>query len=110
MSTELDKSWQIQGFLEAKLEAALDQSNQCYLENLAISHAATASLLMDLHRFDDGFIASTYGSNALTAVLNRSFEDLFVPYVEGDRYLDMEQNWLLSNFQVYLGPFQRAVV
>ena len=34
-------------------------------------------------------------------------EDIFVPYLEGDRYIKVEHKWLSDSFATILAPFQQ---
>ncbi|KAJ3045432.1 Exocyst complex component 5 [Rhizophlyctis rosea] len=76
-----------------------------YLRKLAACYAATAELVADLHKLDEKLVASNLGAPALTGILNRSFEDLFVPYVEGDRYIEVEQENMVERFRSCLRVF-----
>ncbi|KAJ8330382.1 hypothetical protein BDV3_003129 [Batrachochytrium dendrobatidis] len=99
----------IQNYLEGLLERARNDSPVSFLQALAHSHAATAKLVTDLHRFDEKVISKALGSPALSSLLNRSFEDLFVPYLENSRYIDMELTWLSEKLQNNLGALQSSL-
>jgi exocyst complex component 5 len=100
---------QIQNFLEALMEDAQIISKEMYLEVLAESHKETSSLVTELHKFDDTIISPLIGSSVLSSILDRSFEDLYVPYVDDGRYQSAEQAWLQEIFVVELAPFHEAV-
>ena len=103
-------SWQVQNFIEGRLELARNKSLGYYLEVLAISHSITAELVDDLHEFDEKTIAEAMGSCALTTVLDRSLVDLFVPYIDSNRYIDLETEWLIATLNDELEPFQTDAV
>ncbi|KAI8919589.1 exocyst complex component Sec10-domain-containing protein [Entophlyctis helioformis] len=92
----------IQNFLERLLERARSDSLLLYLQTLALSHAATAHLVADIHRFDEKTIASMLGAPVLSGLVNRCFDDLFVPYLDNSRYIELEQQWLLETLQACL--------
>ncbi|KAJ3054447.1 Exocyst complex component 5 [Rhizophlyctis rosea] len=95
----------VQTRIENTLQKAQDRSSLAYLRKLSACHAATAQLVADLHKLDDSIIAQNLGGPALTGILNRSFEDLFVPYVEGDRYIEVEEQCLIDRFKNCLHIF-----
>nr|KAJ3421823.1 Calcium-binding protein 39 [Polyrhizophydium stewartii] len=80
----------IQNYLEVLVERAKSESPRAYLQTLALSHAATGKLVANIHRFDEKVISAALGAPALTSLLNRCFEDLFVPYIENGRYINLE--------------------
>ena len=83
---------------------------EVHLKVLAESHKETASLVANLHQFDDTVIASLIGNSVLGAILDRSFEDLFVPYVDDERYQIFEQEWLVYVFESETRQFSEACV
>ncbi|KAJ3356337.1 Exocyst complex component 5 [Kappamyces sp. JEL0680] len=98
----------VQNFLETLMQEALEKSAQVYLEILTQSHRETAILVSDMHSFDENVIAPLLGSQALTLILDRSLEDLYVPYVSEERYFQAEFAWLKENFELYLSKFLEA--
>ncbi|KAH6564177.1 hypothetical protein BASA50_006867 [Batrachochytrium salamandrivorans] len=99
----------IQGFLEGLLERAREDSLLSFLQALTQSHLETAKLVSNIHRFDETTISKALGTTALSSLLNRCFEDLFVPYLENDRYIDLELSWLLEALREYLRTVQENV-
>lgn len=89
---------------------ALQRSPEEYLDALSIAHSETAKLVSDLHHLDETVISSAVGSASLTLIINRSFEDLFVPYVENDRYIMAERACMISAFQEHLKVFNAFLV
>jgi hypothetical protein len=100
----------VQIFLEVLMQEALEKSAQVYLEVLTQSHRETAELVSDVHNFDEKSIASLLGTQALSSILDRSLEDLYVPYVDGQRYVNAEMAWLKENFEIELSKFTQALV
>jgi hypothetical protein len=58
-----------------------------------------------LHKFDEVIIANTTKKASLTFVLDHSFEDLFIPYLEGDRYIKVEHAQMADSFKSILHSF-----
>lgn len=100
----------IQNFLEVVLKHAAKLSKEEYLESLAICHSETASLVADLHDFDEYVVAKSFGIPSLTILINRSFEDLFVPYIDSNRYILAEKDWMVSKFGEHLAAFNSFLV
>ncbi|KAJ3124738.1 Exocyst complex component 5 [Nowakowskiella sp. JEL0407] len=105
----------IQIHLEAILSAAENISNIYYLQALCSSHAVIRSLVQDLHKFDDTVIAaksagsqggSSTSGTVLGVILDRCFDDLYVPYTEGNRYIDVEVKFLKDGFENFLVTFK----
>ena len=88
------------------LTEAENHSTHAYLQTLQTLHSATASLIASLHRFDEQVMVNLMKKPTLTYMLNRSFEDLFVPYLEGERYIKVEYKWLNDEFAGLLSPFR----
>ncbi|KAI8805612.1 exocyst complex component Sec10-like protein [Cladochytrium replicatum] len=122
------QSVQIQ--LESILTVAGGDSEYLYLCTLSSSHSVISKLLADLHRFDDTVIASYLSGRpssavsgsassgnsgapkmvakqvgGLSNVLDRSFDDLLVPYTEADRYIAVEKRCLTNKLDEHLQPF-----
>lgn len=92
------------------MSEAAEVSNHTYLDALAQSHRETAELVSDMHNFDDTVIKPLLGHQTLTSILDRSIEDLFVPYVDESKYIKKEVAWLTENLLVHLDPFNQAYV
>jgi hypothetical protein len=102
------QSIQIQ--LESVLEQGEAQSPLSYLRVLAACHQDVGALVGELHRLDETVMAKTTGEPILTNLLNRSFDDLFVAFIEGDRYLRSERKCLTDMFEALLTPFHHYMV
>lgn len=87
------------------IEEAQQISKEVYLNILCETHYETSILVSELHKFDEQYISPFSGAPVLTTILDRSFEDLYVPYLDEERYIQIETEWLLQQFQLYLGPF-----
>ncbi|KAJ3321523.1 Exocyst complex component 5 [Boothiomyces sp. JEL0866] len=96
----------IQNFLEVLMQEASFKSSQIYLEVLTKSHKETSELVTDLHLFDETYILPLTGSLALVSILDRSFEDLYVPYINDEKYMKIEKAWLGESFSLALEPFE----
>ncbi|KAI9102714.1 exocyst complex component Sec10-like protein [Phlyctochytrium arcticum] len=99
----------IQSAIESILRRAEEDSPRSFLRALSACHAVTTNLLSALHKLDEEAIASKTNKPILTAMLNRSFDDLFVPYVEGGKYIDAEKENLQDLFNHILTPFQEYI-
>jgi hypothetical protein len=97
----------IQNFLEAVLRQSDEDAQDLFLDSLAMCHAETARLVQDLHQFDEAVVSKTFGIPSLTAVINRCFEDLFVPYIDANRYIDSEKKWMSEQFDKHLSAYKQ---
>ena len=100
----------IQNFIEVLMEESQSISMQLYLEVLAHIHRETALLVADIHEFDINVISPLLGAPALTTILDRSIEDLFVPYVDENRYVNADEEWMRSGFKTEIAAFIEARV
>ncbi|KAI8893209.1 exocyst complex component Sec10-like protein [Globomyces pollinis-pini] len=98
----------IQNFLETILEDSQRKSSEIYLELIVLTHKETSALVSDMHRFDEDVIALLIGNRALTSILNRSFEDLYVPYLQDQKYVIAETAWLTEKLEMELHTFLEA--
>ncbi|KAL1919421.1 uncharacterized protein VTP21DRAFT_2114 [Calcarisporiella thermophila] len=116
----------IQSYLESLLKHAESHSLLAYLRTLAAAHASTKALIQNLSSLDTLVkvtdITSTSaevsssgprlgdGSSSapLSTTLLRCKEDLFVPYTEGDNYLNKERGSLSGLFENLLAKFFSA--
>ncbi|KAF9958913.1 Exocyst complex component 5 [Modicella reniformis] len=105
----------IQQFIETLLERAQAKSTLAYLRTLASINEQTILLVEDLKKCEDtlkaGINASVKGSNVsvttqpLAQTLDRCLDDLFVPYLEGERYLEKELQSLSEIYDSMLAKF-----
>jgi exocyst complex component 5 len=114
---------QIQQYLEQLLNKAAQLSSLSFLRMLKVSHAQTAALVDVLKSYDLSQIASrssesnraslsagaaAQGSSvAISTMLDSSMDELFVPYMEGSRYLERETKCLAELYMLNLYPFSR---
>ncbi|KAI9001673.1 exocyst complex component Sec10-like protein [Gaertneriomyces semiglobifer] len=84
----------IQSHIEVLLQRADAISKQAFLQALSACHEATTALANDLHELDEESVSTKHGRALLTATINRSLDDLFVPYIEGVRYIETEKQCL----------------
>lgn len=85
---------------------AENNSTLAYLRSLAAVHAATKELVKDLKTIDmrqkgtsglkpsETSDESSHKNSNIVEVLEQCIEDLFVPYTEGDRYIEKEKKSL----------------
>ncbi|KAJ1561300.1 Exocyst complex component 5 [Cladochytrium tenue] len=100
----------IQSEVERVVSSAGQSSNATFLGVLAVVHEATAELLRDLKQFDNQTMGSEMRNEAFATMLERCFDDIFVPYVEGDRYISLETEYLRSALQEEIEVFTGYVV
>lgn len=91
------------------MQEGLGRSAQVYLDLLCQSHYETSLLVSDMHNFDTTVIVNSSGSPALASMLDRSMEDLYIPYIGEQRYLSVEKQWLIENFEMNLSKFNEAL-
>ncbi|CAG8657677.1 3453_t:CDS:10, partial [Dentiscutata heterogama] len=96
----------IQTYLESLLSHAESNSTLAYLRSLVAAHTATKELVEDLKGLDmrqkglsdtsylDANDASQQNSGTIAEILEQCIRDLFVPYTEGDRYIEKEKKSL----------------
>ncbi|CAG8563783.1 5213_t:CDS:10, partial [Cetraspora pellucida] len=92
-------------YLESLLLHAENNSTLAYLRCLVAAHIATKELVEDLKGLDmrQKGLSSTsyldaneasYNSGTIAEILEQCIQDLFVPYTEGDRYIEKEKKSL----------------
>ncbi|KAJ3313826.1 Exocyst complex component 5 [Boothiomyces sp. JEL0838] len=100
----------IQNFLEVLMQEASFKSSQIYLEVLTKSHKETSDLVSDLRNFDETYILPLTGTLALGSILDRSFEDLYIPYINDEKYMKIEKSWLVETFNAAMESFDGKMV
>ncbi|CAG8660938.1 11228_t:CDS:2, partial [Paraglomus occultum] len=105
----------IQSCLEHLLKESESLSTLAYLRTLATIHIATLNLVEDLKGLDmhnkkseetrGRMEGSQSKADTLVDVLNQCMMDLFVPYTEGDRYLEKEKKSLVELYSSLLLQF-----
>ena len=115
--------------MEQLLTRAGNMSDLAFLRVLQLTHAQTSLLVEDLKGYDVpsatprspaqniGFSRSLAGaspattsgtaSTAISSILETAMEELFVPYTEGQRYLERESKNLAELYSGYLSTFAR---
>jgi len=115
--------------MEQLLTRAGNMSDLAFLRVLQLIHAQTSVLIEDLKSYD--VPSSTprsplqniglsrpltgppaagpggAGSTAISSILETAMEELFVPYTEGQRYLERESKNLTELYSGYLSAFAR---
>ncbi|KAJ3417219.1 Exocyst complex component 5 [Chytridiales sp. JEL 0842] len=100
----------IQSYLESILIRAREKSDLFYLRKLSLAHGATTALTADLHKFDAEHIATKGTESTISGVIDRCYDDLFVPYKDGDRYIVVERICLKDRFSRLLNAFSSYVM
>nr|CAG8570941.1 11534_t:CDS:10 [Entrophospora candida] len=107
----------IQTYLESLLSHAENNSTLAYLRSLAAVRAATTDLVTSLKSVEIRQEGSTKDNvntkneedtkknNTIAEVLDQCIEDLFVPYTEGERYLEKEKRSLMELYSSLLLKF-----
>ncbi|CCA68145.1 related to exocyst complex 100 kDa component [Serendipita indica DSM 11827] len=114
----------IQQYLEALLNRAAAVSALAFLRILKLAHAQTTSLVEFLKSYDPSTALFRYNENkpsatsrlnnqsstpgpsvALSMMLDGAMEELFVPYTEGQRYIEKELKSLSELYILNLYPF-----
>jgi hypothetical protein len=114
--------------MEQLLTRAGNMSDLAFLRVLQLIHLQTSVLIDDLKSYD---VPSTTprspvqniglsrpltgpaaapagaGSTAISSILETAMEELFVPYTEGQRYLERESKNLTELYSDYLSAFTR---
>lgn len=115
--------------MEQLLTRAGNMSDLAFLRVLQLTHAQTSLLVEDLKGYDvptatprspapnTGFsrslagassaTTSVAGSTVISSILETAMEELFVPYTEGQRYLEREGKNLVELYSGYLSAFAR---
>ncbi|KAG4304911.1 hypothetical protein PORY_001586 [Pneumocystis oryctolagi] len=103
--------FQIQLRLEEVIRYAELNSTLAYLRVLQATHSSLTNLVEDLKTFEQMSMLSKVTnefSNLASYVLEQCLNDLFVPYLEGSRYIEKERksldelySSLLHNFNTY---------
>ncbi|KAI9010670.1 exocyst complex component Sec10-domain-containing protein, partial [Hyaloraphidium curvatum] len=89
----------IQEHLEAVL--ASSASARSFLKSLASSFEATQALVANLERFIKTLEITPSSSSALIQLVKQCSEDLFVPYLDDNRYLEREVAYLTEAFREF---------
>ncbi|EIE80071.1 hypothetical protein RO3G_04776 [Rhizopus delemar RA 99-880] len=107
----------IQNHIELLLSRSEKCSDLAYLRTLASTHAETKRLIENLKFYCDKELllkeAADINGLVTTAspdeTLDRCMDDLFVPYIEGDRYLKKEEESLRKLFGKIVSQFLNAM-
>lgn len=95
--------------MEGLLKKAQDQSLLSYLRTLFSVYRATFDLEQDLRKFASQVIKDVPARNGFNTTFQRCREDIFVPYLDNDKYQEVEIKSLLIAIQQTLAPFNEAV-
>lgn len=105
---------QIQQQLETLVSRAQAISTLAVLRILSMAHSMCVSLLEELKTYDvilaapiGGTSRGSGGTGPLAAMLDHSMEEIFVPWLEGSRYLESESKNLVELFAGLLSRFTR---
>jgi hypothetical protein len=110
---------QIQQYLEIILNKATQLSTLSFLRMLNLMHVQTSKLVNDLKGQEltaismrptslyDGYVASGGTVHSMASMLESAMDELFVPYTEGQRYLEVEVRSLGELYSSYLSMFTK---
>lgn len=115
--------------MEQLLTRAGNMSDLAFLRVLQLIHSQTSVLIEDLKSYDvpsstprspvqdiglsrsltglPAAVPGGAGSTAISSILETAMEELFVPYTEGQRYLERESKSLTELYSGYLSAFTR---
>ena len=115
--------------MEQLLTRAGNMSDLAFLRILQLIHSQTSVLVEDLKSYDvpsttprsppqnmglsrplawpPSSVSGGVNSTAISSILETAMEELFVPYIEGQRYLERENKNLTELFSGYLSAFTR---
>jgi exocyst complex component 5 len=114
--------------MEQLLTRAGNMSDLAFLRVLQLIHLQTSVLIDDLKSYDvpsttpgspvqniglsrllagPAVTPAGAGSTAISSILETAMEELFVPYTEGQRYLERESKNLTELYSGYLSAFTR---
>lgn len=108
----------IQSYFEALMGKAERESTLAFLRALHSAYTSTAALVEDVKAFDFQS-KTTAGENvaengntsssatAMTTILDQSFDDLFVPFMESNRYIERERRSLSELYGSFLVKFTK---
>lgn len=94
----------VQQRLEELLNFAENQSTLAYLRTLQSSHEVLGALIDSIKALPG---ASADDLQAVANVLDTAFADLFIPYLEGGRYIEKEKKSLSELYSSVLYKFTR---
>ena len=102
----------IQQQLETLINRATSISTLALLRILNLTHSLCSSLVEDLKTYDVQLNDPTAGSGgqvsgSLVVMLDQALEEMFVPWLEGTRYLDTESKNLVELYAGLLSRFAR---
>nr|XP_019008637.1 exocyst complex component protein [Kwoniella pini CBS 10737]OCF47418.1 exocyst complex component protein [Kwoniella pini CBS 10737] len=105
----------IQQHLESLLTRASTTSTLAVLRILHLTHSICSSLVEDLKTYDLTLGAETAGlskapttaSGPLATMLDHALEEMFIPWLEGSRYLESESKNLVELYAGLLSRFTR---
>lgn len=103
---------QILQHLESLVSRATSISTLAVLRILNLTHSLCSSLIDDLKTYDATLAAgavkgTTAGPGPLGAMLDHAMEEMFVPWLEGNRYLESENKNLVELYAGLLSRFTR---
>ena len=113
MSLSVDRAdQQILQHLESLVQRASSISTLAVLRILNLTHSLCSSLIEDLKVYDATLSSgesskSTPGAGPLGAMLDHAMEEMFVPWLEGSRYLESENKNLVELYAGLLSRFTR---
>lgn len=105
----------IQQHIEMLVNRASSISTLAFLRTLSLTHSMCASLVEDLKGYEGSLGVGVAGpskpadtvTGPLAALLDQALEEIYVPWLEGTRYLDSESKNLVELYGGLLSRFTR---
>ena len=114
----------MQQYLELLLQKAGNISQLSFLRMLNLAHSQTSSLVDSLKQYDlshitarlasdravsDGIVPGGAGNQVVSvaSMLDTALEELFMPYTEGQKYLERESKNIAELYTSFLHRFTR---
>lgn len=100
----------IQISVEIYLRKAADTSLLHYIRSIHALHVETKELSKNILASSEKVFEKSHAAHAMILnTVNRCRDDLFIPYVENDRYIDKELLCLRNAVDLYLVPIQESI-
>ncbi|KAI6105875.1 exocyst complex component Sec10-like protein [Pisolithus sp. B1] len=105
----------IQQYVEQLLNKGTSMSELAYLRVLQLIHVETSALVDDLKTHELPSMVATktsmdgieFRKSITTAMLEAAMEELFMPYIEGQKYLERESKNMAELYATLLAGFSR---
>ncbi len=96
----------IQNFIEVCLGQAERKSASKYLDMLCLAHHETMLLSDQMIRFSNNEL-SEVESQSFISVVQRCVEDIFVQFIDNNRYITAEKDYMIKSFDEIVSLFKK---